>query len=163
MGPAWDHYRSMTFQIPYTGGVRTAAQYQLYLKHVKSPQETPMDRAVRIAGTLINTIKRMLKEPGIDAGRHGKALEQLTNIFETATEKLEKSHENRTQTLSTPTTREKIRTTPRVHSRLTRNNTPGMIPHRKTAPKINKEKDKNFPPNHRFQRVAKIQRVAKMN
>ena len=62
VGPAWDHYRSMTFQIPSTGGVHTAAQYQLYPKHVKAPQETPMDRAVRIAGTLTNTIKRMLKE-----------------------------------------------------------------------------------------------------
>ena len=57
---------------------------------MKAPQETPMDRAVRIAGNLVNTIKRMLKEPSRDAGRHGKVLEQLTNIFETATEKLEK-------------------------------------------------------------------------
>ena len=67
-----------------------AAQYQLYPKHVKAPQETPMDRAVRIAGTLTNAIKRMLKEPNRDAGRHEQALEQLTNVFETATEKLEK-------------------------------------------------------------------------
>ena len=37
---------------------------------VESPQETPIDRAVRIAGTLTNAIKRMLKEPSIDAGRH---------------------------------------------------------------------------------------------
>ena len=71
-----------------------------------------MDRAVRIAGALTNAIRIMLKEPSINAGRHTKALEQLTQIFETATEKLEKRHENKTQTLSTPTTREKIRTTP---------------------------------------------------
>ena len=116
VGPAWDHYRSMTFQIPSTGGVRTAAQYQLYPKHVKAPQETPMDRAVRIAVTLTNAIKRILKEPSRDAGRHEKALEQLTNIFETATEKIEKRHENRTQTSSTTTTREKVRTTPRVNA-----------------------------------------------
>ena len=90
VGPAWDHYRSMIFQIPSTGGVRTAAQYQLYPRHVKAPQETPMDRAVRIAGSLTNSIKRMLKEPNRDAGRHGKALEQLKEIFETTTEKLEK-------------------------------------------------------------------------
>ena len=90
VGPAWDHYRSMTFQIPTTGGIRTAAQYKLYPRHVKAPQETPMDRSVRIAGTLTNAIKIMLNEPGINAGRHEKALEQLTQIFETATEKLEK-------------------------------------------------------------------------
>ena len=106
----------MTFQIPSTGGVRTAAQYQLYPRHVKSPQETPMDRAVRIAESLTNAIKRMLKEPNRDAGRHGQALEQLTKTFEKTTEKLEKRHENRTQTSSTPTTKAKFRTTPRVHS-----------------------------------------------
>ena len=92
VGPAWDHYRSMTFQIPSTGGFRTAAQYQLYPSHVKAPQETPMDRAVRIAGSLTNAIKRMLKQPNEDAGRHGQALEQLAKIFETATEKLETRH-----------------------------------------------------------------------
>ena len=117
------------------------------------PQETPMDRAVRIAGTLTNAIKIMLKEPSINAGRRAKALEQLTHIFETATEKIEKRHENKPQTSSTPTTREEIRNTPRVHTRLTRNNTPRMILH--------KEKETEFFPNNKFQRVAKIQRVAK--
>ena len=37
VGPAWDHYRSMTFQIPSTGVIRTAAQYKLYPRHVKAP------------------------------------------------------------------------------------------------------------------------------
>ena len=34
---------------------------QLYPKHIKAPQETPMDRAVRIAGALTNAIRIMLK------------------------------------------------------------------------------------------------------
>ena len=38
IGPAWDHYRSMNFQIPSTGGYRTAAQYHLYPNHVKAPK-----------------------------------------------------------------------------------------------------------------------------
>ena len=136
----------MTFRIPSAGGVRTAAQYQLYPRHVKAPQVTPTDRAVRVAGSLTNAIKIILKEPNRDVGRHGQALEQPTKIFETTTEKLGKRHENRTQTSSTPKTKEKFRTTLRVHSRLTRNNTPGMIPHRKATPIINKERDKeSFP------------------
>ena len=49
-----------------------------------------MDRAVRIAGSLTNAINRVLKEPNRDVGRHGQALEQLTKIFETTTENLEK-------------------------------------------------------------------------
>ena len=40
--------------------------------------------------------------------------------------------------------------TPRVHARLTRNNTPGMIPHRKTEPKINKGKDKELFPQQQI-------------
>ena len=92
----------MTFQIPSTGGFRTAAQYQLYPSHVKAPQETPMDRAVPIAGSLTSAIKRMLKEPNEDAGRHGQALEQLSKIFETATEKLETRHENKSKCQNHP-------------------------------------------------------------
>ena len=83
IGPPWDHYRSMNFKIPSTGGYRTAAQYHLYPNHVKSPKETPMDRAVRIAGSLTSAIQRILKKPNINPGRHGQALEQLAKIFET--------------------------------------------------------------------------------
>ena len=88
----------------------------------------------------------ILKEPNEDAGRRGQALEQLAKIFETATEKLETRHENRTQTSSMPTTKANVRTTPRVHSRLTRNNTPGIIPHRKATPTINTDRGREVFP-----------------
>ena len=52
VGPAWDHYHGMHFQIPSTGGYRTSTQYKLYPTHVQIPRETPMDRDVKIAGTL---------------------------------------------------------------------------------------------------------------
>ena len=68
IGPAWDHYQSMNFQIPSTGGYRTAAQYHIYPNHVKSPKETPMDRAVRIAGSLTSAIQIILKDPNINTG-----------------------------------------------------------------------------------------------
>ena len=74
IGPAWDHYRSMNFQIPSTGVYCTAAQYHLYPNHVKAPTETPMDRAVRIAVSLTIAIQRILKEPNINTGWHGQAL-----------------------------------------------------------------------------------------
>ena len=125
IGLAWDHYRSINFQIPSTGRYRTAAQYHMYPNHVKAPKETPMDNAVRIAGYLTSAIQRILKEPNMHTSRHGKALKQLAKIFMTATEKLETRHEHRVQTSFTPTTKANIRTAPRVHSRITRNNTPG--------------------------------------
>ena len=146
IGPAWDHYRSMNFQIPSTGGYRTAAQYHIYPNHVKASTETPMDRAVRIAVSLTRAIQKILKEPSISTGQHIQALEQLTKIFETATEKLETRHEHRVQTSSTPTTKANIRTDPRVHSRVTRNNTPGITLLQNATPIANTEGGKEFPP-----------------
>ena len=46
VGPSWDHYRCMYFQIPATGGYRTSGQYNLYPTHVDIPKKTSMDRAV---------------------------------------------------------------------------------------------------------------------
>ena len=59
-----------------------------------------MYKAVCIVGSLTSAIKHMLKELSEDVGRHEKALEQLAQIFDTTTEKLETQHESRTQTLS---------------------------------------------------------------
>ena len=128
VGPAWYHYRSIHFQIPSTEGYRTSAQYKLYPTNVQIPRETPMDRDVKIAGTLTTAIQNLLKESTINTGRHGQALEQLAKIFDNATENLETQVHHKAQTLSTPTTRANIRATPRVHARVMPNNTPGIIP-----------------------------------
>ena len=57
-----------------------------------------------------------------------QALERLAEIFNTATMNLENWHVLTTPTSTIPTTPANIRTTPRVHQRVTRNNTPGIIP-----------------------------------
>ena len=105
-----------------------------------------MDKAVRIAAALTGAIKRMMAESTEDIGRHGRALEQLSQIFDKATERLEQSHESRVQTSSTPTTKANLRTAPRVHTRVTRNNTPGIIPTQTTTPIMNTEGGKEFFP-----------------
>ena len=38
VGPAWDHYRGMHFQIPSPGGYITSAQYKMYPTHVQIPR-----------------------------------------------------------------------------------------------------------------------------
>ena len=48
-----------------------------------------MDRAVKIAGTLTTAIQNILKEPTINTGRHGQALEKIAKIFDNATENLD--------------------------------------------------------------------------
>ena len=127
-GPSWLHYRCMHFQIPSTGGYRTSAQYKLYPQHIGVPQETPMDRPVKIAATLTQAIQAVMKRPTSNAGRHTQALERLAQIFAQTTERLEAQHLAQPQTSSTPTTPANIYKTPRAHIRLTRNNVPGIIP-----------------------------------
>ena len=109
VGPAWDHYRGMHFKIPSTGGYKTSSQYKLYPTHVQIPRETPMDRALKIVGTLTTAIQNILKETTINTVRHAQALEQLAKIFNNATDNLEIQQQNRAQTFSTPTTCANIR------------------------------------------------------
>ena len=118
----------MHFQIPSTGGYRTSAQYKLYPTRVQIPRETPMDRAVKITGTLTTAIQNLLKEPTINTGRNVQSLEKLANIFDNGTENLETQLQHKAQTSSTPTIYASIQATPRVHACVTRNNTPGIIP-----------------------------------
>ena len=79
-----------------------------------------MDRAVKISGTLTTSIQNILKEPTINTGGHGEALEKLSKIFDNETENLETQVHYKAQTSSTPTMRANIRATPRVHARVTR-------------------------------------------
>ena len=129
----------MHLQIPSTGGYRTSAQYTLYTTNVQIPRETPMDRAVKIAGSLTTAIQNILKEPTINTGWHGQALEKLAKIFDNATDNLETQQHNRAQTSSTPPTCTNIRETPRVHARVMRNNTPGVIPKQTPTTIVNTE------------------------
>ena len=68
--------------------------------------------------------------------------ESKADSFDNATENIETQVHHKAQTLSTPTTRANIRSTPRVHARVTRNNTPGIIQN----PIINTEGGKEFSP-----------------
>ena len=95
---------------------------------------------MNIVGTLTTAIQNILKEPTIIKGRHGQALQQLAKIFDNAIEDLETQVHHKAQTLSTPTTRANIRATPRVHARVTRNNTSVI----KQTPIINPEGGKYF-------------------
>ena len=139
-------YVGMHFQIPSTGGYQTSPQYKMYPTHVKILRETPMDRAVKIAGSLTTAIQNILKEPTKNTGRYGQAVENLAKIFENATENLETQQQNSAQTLSTPTTQANIRVTPRVHSRMTPKNTPGIIPTQPPTSLANTEGGEAFSP-----------------
>ena len=127
IGPAWDHYRCLQFQIPSTGGIRTSGQYQLYPQHCELPIETPMDAATRVAKDLLEAVRRVQGLEERNPGRHTQALETLAKIFRGTTEHLPAETAHRQQTSTNPTEPSAIRHTPRVHTRVTRSNTPGII------------------------------------
>ena len=80
-GPAWDHYRALTFYVPPTGGTRISANSQLYPEHCNVPRETVIDGAVRVAYTLVKAIQKLQGQERITPGRHASALMKLSEIL----------------------------------------------------------------------------------
>ena len=87
-----------------------------------------MDRAVTIAANLTSTLRELQKAPPEIIGRHGEALQKLTEIFAQATTQLEERHERNIPTSTNPTAPKELKKAPRVHQRQTRQNTPGQLP-----------------------------------
>jgi len=90
--------------------------------------ETPMDGATRVAKDLIEAIKKLRGLEKNHPGRHTTALEALAKIFKGETEHVPVRAGPEPQTSTNPTQPKEIRTTPRVHTKRTRNNTPGILP-----------------------------------
>ena len=77
---------------------------------------------------LVGAIKKLTAEEEVRPRRQIEALQKLSDIVKLNLGKDKAGDEITTTTLATPTTRAAIRETPRVHERLTRNNTPGILP-----------------------------------
>ena len=128
IGPAWDHYRALTFYIPSTGGTRISADYQLYPEHCEVPKETRMDETVRVAKDLVAAIQKLQDQATQQPGRHTTALAKLAEIFKSKTIEMNPIESQPTQTSNSPTAPANIRKAPRVHLRNTRSNIPGRLP-----------------------------------
>ena len=104
------------------------ANSQLYPEHYRVPRETVMDKAVGVENDLVNAIKKLQGQERIHQGRRASTLMKLSEIFQgKKTINLEQTIQTKPQTSISPTRPENFGTTPRVHSRVTRNNTPGML------------------------------------
>ena len=60
--------------------------------------------------------------------RQIEALQKLSDIFNVDLEKVEQQYMRENFSSSAPTSKAAVRTAPRVHGRVTRNNKPGIIP-----------------------------------
>jgi len=87
-----------------------------------------MDEARRVATTLVNAIQRLQEEQTHQPERHTTALHKLAAIFRDTTGQLARVDIHPTQTSTTPTAPVALRTAPRTHQRVTRNNQPRILP-----------------------------------
>ena len=98
-----------------------------YPTHGNTPKTTPMDNASKIAATLVQAIRRLRQKNIQSPGRHDTELQQLAEKFQHTTTKTQ-TQEPKQQSLTNPTATAAIRAAPRTHSKVTRANTPGILP-----------------------------------
>ena len=108
--------------------MRIAGQAMFYPEHCEMPTEQPMDTATQIARDLLTAICCLQHSNVRHNGQHSKALQTLATIFATETMNIQPTTMTTPQTSTNPTDPKIIRSAPRMHSRRTRANTPGIIP-----------------------------------
>ena len=131
VGPAYNNYRCWEFWVPATGGYRISGNGRFYPAHCKLPVEEPVDRIAREARALSNSIEEMMDGNRRLPGRHAEALKRLSDIFNLnldIKQPQEAAKRPTYQTSSAPTSKAAVRAAPRAHNRVTRNNTPGILP-----------------------------------
>jgi len=95
-----------------------------------------MDAVTRVAKNLIEAIRKLKGLEARSPGRHTTALDALAKIFKGETEHLPSETTPRPQISINPTQPAAIRTTPCVHTKRTRNNTPGILPTVQLTPPV---------------------------
>ena len=86
-----------------------------------------MEDAANISATIVQAIRRLRHKNTQFPGRHDTALQQLAEIFQHTTTKTQ-THEHKQQSSTNPTETAAISAAPRTHAKVTRANTPGILP-----------------------------------
>ena len=140
--PAYNHYRVWIFHITFTGGNRVSGQAVFYPAHCSTPNTTPMDDAAKIAATLLQAIRHLRQKNTKFHGRHDTALQQLAQFFQHTTTKTPTQEPTTQQSSTNPTSTADIRAAPRMHAKVTRTNTPGILPVLQRLPTPTSEGDR---------------------
>ena len=98
------------------------------------PTETQMDITKRIATTRTRAIHKNRKYIQTFQGRHGEVLHKLEKIFVATADQVPSTPTHTTQSSSPPTGQTQICLSQQTHRRVTRANTPGIIPVDPTPP-----------------------------
>ncbi|MCP4142532.1 MAG: hypothetical protein GY755_20020, partial [Chloroflexi bacterium] len=141
----WNHYRCLRFYVPQSGKEQISGKYNLFPQHFTLPIENPYDTTQRLAHDLTNAINAIAKQNKEVPARQIEALQKLSDIFQ-QTQTKDKIPLPAPATSINATSADHLRDNPRVHTRFTRNNTPGIIPLRTTPEIKNKNKNNDMPP-----------------
>ena len=142
LSPAYDHYRAWLFHIPSTGRNRVLGQAVFYPTHCSTPKITLMDGAAKISATLVQAIRRLRQKNTQFPGRHDMALQQLAKMFQHTTKKTQTQDPTPQQSSTNPTATAAIRAAPRTHVKVTRADTPGILPISQRPPTTTSEGDR---------------------
>lgn len=134
IGPAKAHYRSYDFYVPETRAYRISASAKFFPSYCSIPAETPIEAAMRTAAELILELKTAADPTSTEQlSRHHRAIRIINDIYHQINAEPPRVPEHPhpsprvNPTLSTnPTAPGVVKTTPRRHGRITRNNTPGL-------------------------------------
>ena len=142
LGPSKDHYRCDVYYIPETRGYRVSGSTELLPQHCQLPDMTPhqhfralidemsddVDRQSmtpkgrRILSLLRDRIATLLAPPPTDEEQRVRVINELPILTIPRITDGPKIMHSRN-----PTAKRALKITPRVHQRVTRNNTPGIM------------------------------------
>eukprot|EP00956_Cyclotella_meneghiniana_P042186 scaffold248388_cov50-Cyclotella_meneghiniana.AAC.4 len=136
IAPSTDHYRSYEFYVPETRAYRISASAQFFPSYCEVPTETPAESAARAAAELIIELRQQ-RNDGTPAtlSRHQRAMKIIKELFQHCNAQPprveDETNANGSPRVapslsSNPSAPRVVKTTPRVHGRVTRNNTPGL-------------------------------------
>jgi hypothetical protein len=134
IGSAPEHYRSYEFYVPDTRAYRISNSAQFFPSFANIPQETDIEAATRTAVELIIELRRSAspKDP-TKLSRHQQAIKVINDIFHRIKQQPPRVEDPNHPTprveatlSSNPTAPKVVKSKPRRHNRLTRNNTPGL-------------------------------------
>jgi hypothetical protein len=134
IGSAPEHYRSYEFYVPDTRAYRISNSAQFFPSFANIPQETDIEAATRTAAELIIELRRSAnpKDP-TKLSRHQQAIKVINDIFHRIKQQPPRVEDPNHPTprveatlSSNPTAPKVVKSKPRRHNRLTRNNTPGL-------------------------------------
>ena len=124
LGPSLDHYRCNHYFVPETRAYRISGSAELFAQHCQVPFLSTNDHMQE----LTNEVVALSAEQRVDTTPEITTLQDLRRM----------SNAPPIMNAPNPTTKQALKSTKRVHRRITRNNVPGTVPNTSATPSPNR-------------------------